>query len=103
MTGKQWLSSNYAVEGKGGRIRADNAKTAGAFVLDYSEPSGVWETVDVIHNYTAALRCVRPDDHTGELMLRTIHDCRMFNAPSFSAMEQRKMVMARTFPKFMQS
>ena len=55
MIGKQWLSSNYAVESKGGRIRADNDRTAGAFVLDYLEPTGV---------YATALRCVRPEDHT---------------------------------------
>ena len=29
MTGKQWLSSNYAVEGRWGKIRADSDKTAG--------------------------------------------------------------------------
>ena len=33
-TGKQWLSTNYSVEDKGGRIRATNDRTAGAFVLD---------------------------------------------------------------------
>lgn len=92
-TGKQWLSSNYAVEGKGGRIRADNDRTAGAFVLDYQEATGVWEAVDAIHNFTVALRFVRPEDHTGELMLRTMHDCRMFRAPSFSAQDQRRMIM----------
>ena len=93
LTAKQWLSSNYVVEGKGGRIRAENDRTAGAFVLDYLEPSGVWEAVDAVHNYTAALRCIRPEDHTGELMLRTLHDCRMFNGPSFSPVEQKKMIM----------
>ena len=48
-TGKQWLSGNYAVEGKGGRIRADNDRTAGAFVLDYTEPSGAWDVIDGMH------------------------------------------------------
>jgi hypothetical protein len=55
-TGKQWLSSNYAVEGRGGRIRADNDRTAGAFVLDYIEATGVWDVVDAMHNYCAILR-----------------------------------------------
>ena len=51
---KQWLSSNYSVEGKGGKIRADNDRTAGAFVLNYSLAKGPcpWEAVDAIHNYT---------------------------------------------------
>ena len=59
MTAKQWLSSNYSVEGKGGKIRADNDRSAGAFVLDYSMAKGPWEAMDAIQNYTMALRLVR--------------------------------------------
>ena len=92
-TGKQWLSSNYGVEGKGGRIRAESDRTAGAFILDYNGPTGVWDAVDGIHNYTTALRQVRPDDWTGELMLRTLHDCRMFGHSSFSQKQQKDMIM----------
>ena len=92
-TGKQWLSSNYAVEGKGGRIRADNDRTAGAFVLDYIEPNGVWDAVDAVHNYATVLRQVRPDDWSGELLLRTLHDCRMFDHPKFNTKQQKDIIM----------
>ena len=67
-TGKQWLSSNYAVEGKGGRIRAENDRTAGAFILDYAEPSGVWEAIDAIYNYQIALRAVQSSHRIGQLI-----------------------------------
>ena len=92
-TGKQWLSSNYGVEGKGGKIRAENDRTAGAFVLDYAEPSGVWEAIDAIHNYQIALRSVRPEDWTADLLLKTIHDCRNFAVPSFSGKQQKDIIM----------
>ena len=59
MAAKQWLASNYSVEGKGGKIRADNDRSAGAFVLDYSLAKGPWEATDAIHNYTVVLRMVR--------------------------------------------
>ena len=92
-TGKQWMSTNYSVEDKGGRIRATNDRTAGAFVLDYEDPRGPWEAVDSIFNYTMALRMVRPEDWTGILLLRTLHECRMFNHPRFSAKVQRELIM----------
>lgn len=92
-TAKQWLSSNYSVEEKGGRIRATDDKTAGAFVLNYEEPKGVWEAVDAIHNYNMVLGQVRPDDWTGRLLLNTLHNCRMFSHPKFSDKMQRDLVM----------
>ena len=33
MTEKQWLSSNYSVEGKGRWIRADSDRSASAFIV----------------------------------------------------------------------
>ena len=92
-TGKQWLSTNYSVEDKGGRIRATNDRTAGAFVLDYEDPRGVWDAIDSIFNYTMVLRMVRPDDWTGVLLLRTLHECRMFSHPKFSAKAQKELIM----------
>ena len=59
MTAKQWLSSNYSVEGKGGKIRADNDRSAGAFDQDYSMAKGPWEGMDAVQNYTMTLRLVR--------------------------------------------
>ena len=53
----------------------------------------MWDVVDAMHNYTMALRHVRPDDWTGELMLRTVHDCRMFAHPSFDTKQQRSILM----------
>ena len=38
MTEKQWLSSNYSVEGKGRWFRADNDCSASAFILYCQEP-----------------------------------------------------------------
>ena len=92
-TAKQWLSSNYGVEEKDRKLRAERDGMAGAFLLDYNEPKGVWEAVDAIHNYAAVLRQVRPDDWTGELLLRTLHDFRMFAHPSFDAKAQRSLIM----------
>jgi hypothetical protein len=92
-TAKQWLSSNYSVEGKGGKIRADNDRSAGAFVLDYAVAKGPYEAVDAIHNYTMVLRQVRPEDWTGVLLQRTLHECRMFAHPRFSAVQQRDLIM----------
>ena len=76
-----------------GSIFGYNDHSAGAFVLDYNDPTGVWDVVDAMHNYTMALRHVRPDDWTGELMLRTVHDCRMFAHPSFDTKQQRSILM----------
>ena len=70
-TAKQWLSTNYSVEDRGGKIRATSNHTAGAFILDYQEPKGVWEAVDAVHNYAMVLRMVRPDDWSGELLLHS--------------------------------
>ena len=92
-SGKQWLSTNYSVEDKGVRIRATNDRTAGAFVLDYDDPEGPWEAVDSIFNYAMALSRVRPDDWTGILLLRTLHECRMFSHPRFTAKVQRELIM----------
>ena len=93
-TAKQWLSSNYAVEERGGRIRATDDKSAGAFVLDYEEPRGVWEAIDAVHNYTMVLSMVRPDDWSGRLLLNTLHNCRMFSHPKFSDKVQRELIMS---------
>ena len=84
MTTKQWLSSNYSVEGKGDKIRADNDRSAGAFVLDYSLAKGPWEAMDAVQNYTMAMRLVRRDDWTGDLMQRILHEYRVFAHPTFS-------------------
>ena len=92
-TAKQWLSSNYSVEEKGGRIRATDDKSAGAFVLNYDEPKGVWECVDAVHNYVMVLGQVRPDDWSGRLLLTTLHNCRMFSHPKFSDKIQRELIM----------
>ena len=92
-TAKQWLSSNYSVEERGGRIRATDDKSAGAFMLDYEEPRGVWEAIDAIHNYTMVLAQVRPDDWSGRLLLNTLHNCRMFSHPKFSDKVQRELIM----------
>ena len=92
-TAKQWLSANYSVEGKGGKIRADNDRSAGAFVLDYAVARGPYEAIDAIHNYTMVLRQVRPEDWTGELLQRTLHECRMFAHAKFSAVQQRDLIM----------
>ena len=79
---KQWLSANYSVEDRPGKIRAKDDRSAGAFLLDYESPRGVWEAVDAVHNYTMALRMVRPDDWTGELLLRTLQtaECSLIRA-----------------------
>ena len=92
-TAKQWLSSNYSVEEKGGKIRATDDKTAGAFVLSYEEPKGVWEAVDAVHNYTMVLGQVRPEDWSGRLLLNVLHCCRMFSHPKFNDKSQREMIM----------
>ena len=94
ISGKQWLSSNYSVEGKGGKIRAENDRTAGAFVLDYTEATGVWDAVDAIHNYTIALRFVRPEDYSGQLLLKCLHDVRFFDGAGFSDKKQKTMIMS---------
>ena len=92
-TAKQWLSSNYSVEEKGGRIRATDDKSAGAFVLNYEEAKGVWDAVDAVHNYCLVLGQVRPDDPSGRLLLKTLHECRMFSHPKFTDKVQRELVM----------
>ena len=93
MTGKQWLSSNYAVEGRWGKIRADSDKTAGAFVYDYMEPSGVWDAMDAVHNYATALRFVWPDNNSGHLLLKCLHDYRYFDGAGFPPARQKKLIM----------
>ena len=90
---KQWLSSNYSVEEKGGKIRATDDKSAGAFVLSYDEPKGVWEAVDAVHNYTMVLGQVRPDDWSGRLLLNVLHNCRMFSHQKFTDKVQRELIM----------
>ena len=92
-TAKQWLSSNYSVEEKGGRIKATDDKSAGAFILNYEDPKGVWEAVDAIHNYNTVLGQVRPEDWSGRLLLKTLHECRMFSHPKFSDKVQRELIM----------
>ena len=92
-TAKQWLSSNYSVEDKGGRIKLTNDKEAGAFLLNYEEPKGVWEAMDAVHNYNMVLGQVRPEDYSGRLLLNVIHACRMFSHPKFSDKMQRDLIM----------
>ena len=92
-TGKQWLSSNYSVEEKGGKWKALDDKGAGAFLFNYEEAKGVWEVVDAIHNYMMVLGQVRPDDWSGKLLLGVLHRCRMFAHPKFSDKIQRDLIM----------
>ena len=92
--GKQWLSTNFSVEDKGGSIKTFDDKSAGAFLFNYEEPKGPWDAVDGIFNYAMALRMVRPEDGSGLLLLRTLHECRMFNHPKFSPRAQRELIMA---------
>jgi hypothetical protein len=42
---KQWLSSNFGVGGKGGGIRVDTDKAAGAFMFGHKELMGAGEAV----------------------------------------------------------
>jgi hypothetical protein len=58
LAGKQLLSSNYSVEAKGGKIKLDNDRTAGAYVYNYNYARGAWEVVDAIMNYVMVLRMV---------------------------------------------
>ena len=92
-TAKQWLSSNYSVEEKGGRIKVVDDKSAGAFMLNYEDAKGVWEAVDAIHNYLMVLGQVRPDDWSGRLLINVLHGCRMFSHPKFSDKVQRDLIM----------
>lgn len=90
---KQWLSSNYSVRDNDRKIRATEKGTAGAFYYDYAEAASVWDAVDAVHNYTMCLRMVHEDDWSGQLLLKTLHECRMFAHPKFSTREQRQMIM----------
>lgn len=90
---KQWLSSNYSVRDNDRKMRATDKGTAGAFYYDYAEPAGVWEAVDAVHNYTMCLRMVREDDWSGQLILKTLHECRMFAHPKFDSREQKTLIM----------
>ena len=90
---KQWLSSNYSVRDNDRKIRAAEKGTAGAYYYDYAEAASVWDAVDAIHNYTMVLRMVHEDDWTGQLLLKTLHECRMFAHPKFGTSEQRQMIM----------
>ena len=92
-TAKQWLCSNYSVRANDRKMRATDSGTAGAFYFDYADPAGVWEAVDAIHNYTMCLRMVREDDWSGQLMLKTLHECRMFAHPKFGSKEQKELIM----------
>ena len=92
--GKQWLSTNFSVEDKGGRVKFYDDRTAGAFLLDYEDSKGPWEAIDGIFNYAMALRMIRPEDDSGILLLRTLHECRMFNHPKFGVKVQRELIMA---------
>ena len=92
-TAKQWLSSNYSVRDNDRKMRATDKGTAGAFYYDYAEPAGVWEVVDAVHNYTMCLRMVPEDDWSGQLILKTLHECRMFAHPKFDSREQKTHIM----------
>ena len=93
MTPKMWLSSNVAVENKGGKIHLDSDRKAGSFMLNYVEAASVFEAVDACHNYNMALRQVRPDDWTGTILLRTLHHAKMFSNEKFSAKTQKDLIM----------
>jgi hypothetical protein len=93
MTPKMWLSSNAAVENKGGKIHLDSNRTAGTFMLNYVEAASVYEAVDACHNYNIALRQVRPDDWTGAVLLQTLHQVEMFSHEKFSTKTQKDFVM----------
>ena len=93
-TAKQWLSTNYSVRSNDCKMRATDKGTAGAFFYDFQEPKGVWESVDAVFNYTMALMMIRPDDWTGILVLRTLHECRYFCHPQFDARTQKELIMA---------
>lgn len=90
---RHWLSSNYSVKDNDRKIRASDKSTAGSFYYDFSEPGGVWEAVDAVHNYTMALRLVREDDWSGTVLLRVLHECRMFAHPRLTPKIQRELIM----------
>ena len=46
-----------------------------------------------IYNYRDALRHVRPHDWSADLMLRTLHDYKMFAHPSLSPRVHKEMFM----------
>ena len=92
-TAKQWLSSNYSVEEKGGKFKAYDEKSAGAFMLNYDDAKGAWDAVDAIHNYGMVLAQVRPDDWSGRLLIHVLHVCRMFSHPKFSDRVQKDIIM----------
>lgn len=93
-TAKQWLSSNYSVRNNDCKMRVTDKGMAGAFFYDFQEPKGVWECVDAVFNYAMSLMMIRPDDWTGLLLLRTLHECRYFCHPQFDAKTQRELIMA---------
>ena len=93
-TAKQWLSSNYSVKNNDCKMRVADKGMAGAFFYDFQEPKGVWECVDAVFNYAMTLMMIRPDDWTGLLLLRTLHECRYFCHPQFDAKTQKELIMA---------
>ena len=93
-TAKQWLSTNYSVRNNDCKMRVTDKGMAGAFFYDFQEAKGVWECVDAVFNYAMSLMMIRPDDWTGLLLLRTLHECRYFCHPQFDAKMQKELIMA---------
>ena len=89
---KMFHSGNINVEQRRGKVKLDEKSSAAAFQLDYKEPQTVWETVDCVQRYTITLRSVRPDDYTGDLLLRVLHEYRYFAGVSRTDGYQKALI-----------
>ena len=45
---------------------------------EYVDPQGVYQVMSAIHQYQSNLSMIRPDDWSGSLMLRILHDVKYF-------------------------
>lgn len=91
---KLFLEGNANVDHRPGKIKLEDDHTAGSFQRDYVELQGVWQAVDAAWNYATALRSIRPGDHSGHLILKTLHDVRFFvGACRKDSKRQQKMIL----------
>ena len=78
LSSKMFLEANANVDQRPGRIRLNQAGTEGAFQRDYVEAQSVWALVEAAWNYADCIRAIRPEDWSGHVLLKTMHEVRFF-------------------------
>ena len=91
---KWFYTRNAHVKQRPGKIRVEGDAMAAAFKLDYVEATGIWEVIDGLWQYTTALRSIRPEDHSGHVLMLVLHRYRFFAGTGATPSQQQKMIIS---------